>query len=62
MPGMTGEELAVVVKERCTKTAVILLTGFGGGTADTEDVAPAWTWCWANPRPPWNCAGPSGSL
>ncbi len=40
MPGMTGEELAVVVKEHCPKTAVILLTGFGGASPETVDVAP----------------------
>ena len=40
MPGMTGEELAVVVKERCPKTAVILLTGFGGEDPETADIAP----------------------
>lgn len=40
MPGMTGEELAAVVKERCPKTGVILLTGFGGGSVETEGVAP----------------------
>ena len=40
MPGMTGEELAVVVKERCPKTAVILLTGFGGDSPETEGRGP----------------------
>ncbi len=40
MPGMTGEQLAVVVKQHCPKTAVILLTGFGGDTAETRDTAP----------------------
>ena len=40
MPGMTGEQLAVTVKQRCPKTAVILLTGFGGEMAETKDAAP----------------------
>ncbi len=40
MPGMTGEELAVVIKESRPETGIILLTGFGGRTAETEDVAP----------------------
>ena len=40
MPGMTGEQLAVKVKEHCPKTAVILLTGFGGDTAETKNTAP----------------------
>ena len=40
MPGMTGEQLAVVVKQHCPKTAVILLTGFGGDTAETKNTAP----------------------
>lgn len=40
MPGMTGEQLAVVVKEHCPRTAVILLTGFGGDSAETKDLAP----------------------
>ena len=40
MPGMTGEQLAVKVKQHCPKTAVILLTGFGGDTADTKNTAP----------------------
>ena len=37
MPGMTGEELAVLVKEKSSCTAVILLTGFGGSESDNED-------------------------
>ena len=40
MPGMTGEELAVVAKERRPGTSVILLTGFGGATAETHDTPP----------------------
>ena len=40
MPGMTGEQLAVILKQHCPKTAVILLTGFGGDTAETKDTAP----------------------
>ncbi len=40
MPGMTGEELAAVVKQRCPKTAVILLTGFGGDLPETKNTAP----------------------
>ncbi len=40
MPGMTGEELAVVAKERRPATSVILLTGFGGATAETHDTPP----------------------
>ncbi len=40
MPGMTGEQLAQRVKQHCPKTAVILLTGFGGDTAETRDTAP----------------------
>ena len=37
MPGMTGEELAITVKEQLPATAVILLTGFGGSTPETQD-------------------------
>lgn len=40
MPGMTGEELAVVAKERRPGTSVILLTGFGGATAETNGTPP----------------------
>ncbi len=40
MPGMTGEELAVIIKESCPQTGIILLTGFGGDTAETEGIAP----------------------
>ena len=40
MPGMSGEQLAVILKQHCPKTAVILLTGFGGDTAETKDTAP----------------------
>ena len=40
MPGMTGEELAVQVKGRFPKTAVILLTGFGGSIHDNEHAVP----------------------
>ena len=40
MPGMTGEELAVVAKERRPETSVILLTGFGGAAAETHDTPP----------------------
>ena len=40
MPGMTGEELAVVAKERRPGTSVILLTGFGGATAEMHDTPP----------------------
>ena len=40
MPGMTGEELAVVAKERRPGTSVILLTGFGGAMAETHDTPP----------------------
>ena len=40
MPGMTGEELAVAAKARRPGTAVILLTGFGGATAETQDTPP----------------------
>ena len=36
MPGMTGEELAVSAKERRPGTAVILLTGFGGSSPETD--------------------------
>ncbi len=36
MPGMTGEELAEVSKGKYPKTAVILLTGFGGSRYDNE--------------------------
>ena len=36
MPGMTGEELAVQIKGKCPKTALILLTGFGGSRFDNE--------------------------
>ncbi len=39
MPGMSGEELAPAVKEVSPKTAVILLTGFGG-SATTTDLTP----------------------
>ncbi len=39
MPGMTGEELAVATKERHPGTSVILLTGFGGADAETQDTA-----------------------
>lgn len=37
MPGMTGEELAAVVRDKYPETAVILLTGFGGDGAETQD-------------------------
>ena len=40
MPGMTGEELAVAAKEKRPATAVILLTGFGGATAETRAMPP----------------------
>ena len=40
MPGMTGEELAVVAKKRRPATSVILLTGFGGATAETHGTPP----------------------
>jgi signal transduction histidine kinase len=36
MPGMTGEELAREVKKVYPRTPVILLTGFGGGSADDD--------------------------
>jgi signal transduction histidine kinase len=39
MPGMSGDELAPAVKELCPRTAVILLTGFGG-SATTTDLTP----------------------
>ena len=38
MPGMTGEELATLVKDKYPDTAVILLTGFGGSDDDDEDL------------------------
>ena len=40
MPGMTGEELAVQVKGKFPKTAVILLTGFGGSMNDNARAMP----------------------
>ena len=40
MPGMTGEELAVQVKGKFPKTAVILLTGFGGSVNDNARAMP----------------------
>lgn len=36
MPGMSGEELAREIKKICPISPVILLTGFGGGSADEE--------------------------
>lgn len=36
MPGMSGEELAQKVKQFCPTAPVILLTGFGGGSADDD--------------------------
>lgn len=36
MPGMSGEELAQQVKTFCPAAPVILLTGFGGGSADDD--------------------------
>ena len=40
MPGMTGEQLAVILKQHCPKIAVILLTGFSGDMAATKNTAP----------------------
>ena len=40
MPGMTGEELAVAARERFPMLPVILLTGFGGSTMDTDHEMP----------------------
>ena len=40
MPGMTGEELALAVKEQRPGMPVILLTGFGGASADTQGTPP----------------------
>ena len=40
MPGMTGEELALAVKEQRPGTPVILLTGFGGASAESQDTPP----------------------
>ena len=40
MPGMTGDELAVAAKDRRPGTPVILLTGFGGATPETQDTPP----------------------
>ncbi len=40
MPGMTGEELAVAAREKFPALAVILLTGFGGSTLDTDHEMP----------------------
>lgn len=36
MPGMSGEELAQQIKNFCPTSPVILLTGFGGGSADDD--------------------------
>ena len=40
MPGMTGEELAVAAREKFPTLPVILLTGFGGSTLDTDHEMP----------------------
>ena len=40
MPGMTGDELAALIKEKNPKTGVILLTGFGGSDSDNDDRPP----------------------
>ena len=40
MPGMTGEELAGAAREKFPHLAVILLTGFGGSTMDTDHQLP----------------------
>jgi signal transduction histidine kinase/ActR/RegA family two-component response regulator len=37
MPGMTGDELAALIKQKSPKTAVILLTGFGGSESDNDE-------------------------
>ncbi len=36
MPGMSGEELAQQIKTFCPGAPIILLTGFGGGSADDD--------------------------
>ena len=40
MPNMTGEELALAARERYSRLAVILLTGFGGSSLETEHETP----------------------
>ncbi len=40
MPGMTGEELAVAAREKFPALPVILLTGFGGSSIDTDHEMP----------------------
>ncbi len=41
MPGMSGDQLALSIKEFNAKTPVILLTGFGDMMKDTGERPPA---------------------
>jgi len=38
MPGIPGDDVARAVKDASPKTPVIMLTGFGEGATDTEEL------------------------
>ena len=40
MPGMTGEELAMLVHEKSPKTPIIMLTGYGGSDDEDTELPP----------------------